>query len=272
MAGDWIKMRTDLHNDPAVIVMADTLNVSDNEVVGLLLKFWSWATNQLTDGVMTGITESWLDRYVGKKGFTKSLEKVKWLEKNGDVLVIPKWEHHLSKGAKNRSLGAKRQETFKKVTQGALPTGNAGTVTREEKRREEEKREEVKPQNQTPLPPTGGLLPGMVDDDQPTRRRRTPQPAVPVTLNPDELSPHFNTFWKYYPRKEKKMAAWQTWQRDGMEEHGQKIIDAVRAYRQSEAWTKDEGKYVPHPTTFLNQRMYLDTPKKSMDIYKIPGT
>jgi hypothetical protein len=258
MAGDWIKMRTDLHNDPAVIVMADTLNVSDNEVVGLLLKFWSWATNQLTDGVMTGITESWLDRYVGKKGFTKSLEKVKWLEKNGDVLVIPKWENHLSKGAKNRSLGAKRQETFKKVTQAALPTGNAGTVTREEKRREEERREEVKPQNQTPPPPAGGLLPGLVSDVP-------PKPAKPDPMA--DASPLFRAFWVAYPkiRRDNAFQCKKVWKRDGLDQYAEEIMQGLMRYKNSTKWTKDSGEYTDTPAKWLNQKMWVNHPEQNPD-------
>ena len=72
---------------------------------------------------------------------------------------------------------------------------------------------------------------------------------------------NLTAFWNIYPRNEKKMLAWNVWQRDQLEPLADKIVEGVRAYRASEAWQKENGKFVPHPTTFLNQRMYLDKPK-----------
>jgi hypothetical protein len=115
--------------------------------------------------------------------------------------------------------------------------------------------------NTTPLPPQGGLLPGMVEPE-PRKRKPTHKPEVPITLRKDDVTQAFMDFWEVYPRKEKKMLAWQTWDRDGLESIGPKIVESVLRYREADAWTRDGGQYIPHPTTFLNQRMYLDTPKK----------
>ena len=43
MAGDWIKMRVDLADDPAVIGMASYLKMDEYEIIGRLHKLWSWA-------------------------------------------------------------------------------------------------------------------------------------------------------------------------------------------------------------------------------------
>ena len=46
MAGDWLKMRMDLPEDPAVIAMAASFNVEEDLIVGKLLKAWRWASQQ----------------------------------------------------------------------------------------------------------------------------------------------------------------------------------------------------------------------------------
>lgn len=50
MAGDWLKVRLDLRNDPAVIGMAEKLGIDQDTVVGKLIRLWSWFDLQSRDG------------------------------------------------------------------------------------------------------------------------------------------------------------------------------------------------------------------------------
>lgn len=110
MAGDWIPMRVDLHDDPAVIATAARLTVTENEVVGALLKCWGWANRQSRSGHVCGVTPKWLDRHVGLDGFAASLQSVGWLDWDDDGIKVPKWDNWLSQTAKDRVLAAKRQK------------------------------------------------------------------------------------------------------------------------------------------------------------------
>jgi len=141
MAGDWIKMRTDLRDDPAVIAMADALNLDPDLIVGKLHRLWSWATTQLRDGNAVGVTDLWIDRYISVTGFAQHMQEVGWLVVEKSGITFPNWESHLSKGAKNRANTKNRVAKMR----------NASSVTEAlpEKRREEKRREEEK----TPLPP-----------------------------------------------------------------------------------------------------------------------
>jgi hypothetical protein len=110
-----------------------------------------------------------------------------------------------------------------------------------------------------PAANAGGLLPGI--DLTPTRKRKaTNQPAKPIDLTIDDVSVNFARFYVAYPRKKKKMAAWEVWQRDGLEKVADKILWAVAKLKASDDWTKDDGKWVPYPASFLNSREYLDLP------------
>jgi hypothetical protein len=133
MAGDWIKVRVNLADDPAVFAMASQLNLSNEAVVGHLIRVWSWATNQLEDGHAASVTECVLDRVSGAQGMTKAMLSVTWLSRVGTGFKFPRWERHLSQGAKARALATERQRKGRSRKCHA----ESVTETRPEKRREE---------------------------------------------------------------------------------------------------------------------------------------
>lgn len=109
MAGDWIKMRSDLGDDPAVIAIASSLGVSEFEVVGRLHWLWSWADRHTTDGVVTGVTEEWIDRRVGR-GTSGAMIAAGWLTVDrAGALVFPGFDKHNGRTAKERALDARRK-------------------------------------------------------------------------------------------------------------------------------------------------------------------
>lgn len=70
-------------------------------------------------------------------------------------------------------------------------------------------------------------------------------------------SKNFEDFWNEYPRKVGKGAAWKSWDKiKGISKDI--IIKAVKAQRNQEQWQKDNGQYIPHPSTWLNQRRWED--------------
>ena len=109
MAGDWIKMRVDLGDDPSVIQMASQLDASEDEVVGKLHRLWSWADRHTTDGTAPAITASWVDRYVGCPGFADAMIKAAWISFSEDGVVFPSFDRHNGESAKKRGEATIRQ-------------------------------------------------------------------------------------------------------------------------------------------------------------------
>jgi len=141
MAGDWIKMRIDLMEDPAVMQMADELGIREEAIVGYCHALWSWVSRQCHADTVTGVTLASLGRRINLPGFPELMCDVGWLEydESGDrpVIRIPNWDRHLSQSAKKRANDANRQASRRKsVTQASRSTCD-NSVTREEKRREE---------------------------------------------------------------------------------------------------------------------------------------
>ena len=123
MAGDWLKMRHDLADDPAVIRVAADLSIDEDMVIGKLFRLWSWADRHTTDGEAEGIGQAWVDRLTRCEGFGAALERAGWLEKKTGGLCFPRFHRHCSDTAKARALTAqrvKRSRNGASVTQ-ALP-------------------------------------------------------------------------------------------------------------------------------------------------------
>ena len=70
---------------------------------------------------------------------------------------------------------------------------------------------------------------------------------------------HFDAFWNAYPRKKDKAKAMQAWQKIKKEPDVlEKILSALEWQGRSDDWTKDGGKFIPHPSTYLNGRRWED--------------
>lgn len=163
MAGDWLPIRTDLPDDPAVISIAAACDLPETHVVGILVKLWSWANRHLSDGHARGVTETWVDRYTCVTGFAKAMIEAGWLTRENGHVSFPKFDNWNSHGAKKRLLSSKRKVEQRSRECHALCV----TKTRPEKSREEKSKEE----KYTPQPPAdaGGAV---VETPKPARRER----------------------------------------------------------------------------------------------------
>jgi hypothetical protein len=141
MAGDWIKMRIDLSEDPAVIGMAEVLGLDEFAVVGRLHVLWGWADSQSRDGHARGVTEKWIDRKVQCDGFAEAMAGAGWLLVTDGAIEFPHFDRHNGETAKQRGLATNRKKKSReKVTQDVTDMSRNKrdeSGTREEKRREE---------------------------------------------------------------------------------------------------------------------------------------
>jgi hypothetical protein len=160
VAGDWIKMRGNLWDDPRVGRLCDLTESTEASVVGGLYWLWATADQHTEDGIMPGLSLRQIDRKTGIKGFGDALVSIGWLSDHPEGVRIIKFEEHNGASAKKRCQTAKRVAAFKAAngdeTQGG-DEGNASSVSdalprgreEEEKRREEhhfvEREEDIPP-------------------------------------------------------------------------------------------------------------------------------
>ncbi|MDG5039084.1 hypothetical protein Q7C24_06705 [Klebsiella pneumoniae] len=138
MAGDWIKMRADLHTHPKVVRMASALKADRLRIVGGLHSAWCLFDVHSVDGFLDGYSPETLDDLIGFPGFARAMMAVGWLEEDGESLVMPRFEAHNGQSAKRRAQDADRKRVKRNVVK--MSASDADEMrTREEKRREEKK-------------------------------------------------------------------------------------------------------------------------------------
>lgn len=72
----------------------------------------------------------------------------------------------------------------------------------------------------------------------------------------------FDTFWKLYPNKVAKPKAKAEFEKQCKDESAfDRIMAGLKQHVLSELFVKDEGRFIPHPTTWLNQERYNDEVK-----------
>jgi len=133
MAGDWIKMRADLHTHPKIVRMASALKADRLRIVGGLHSAWCLFDVHSVDGFLDGYTAETLDDMIGFPGFSRAMMAVGWLEMDGENLVMPRFDDHNGQSAKRRAQDAARKKSVRKMS---APDADK-MKTREEKRRED---------------------------------------------------------------------------------------------------------------------------------------
>ena len=69
----------------------------------------------------------------------------------------------------------------------------------------------------------------------------------------------FETFWQEYPKKIGKGAAKKAFEKARLGGVTlESLVTAVRRQKCGSQWSKDDGQYIPHPATWLNQERWED--------------
>lgn len=69
----------------------------------------------------------------------------------------------------------------------------------------------------------------------------------------------FETFWKSYPKKTNKFKTEEWFKKNKPSEELIKLIlTKLDKFKDTDEWKKDNGKYIPYPTTWLNQKRWED--------------
>lgn len=80
--------------------------------------------------------------------------------------------------------------------------------------------------------------------------------------NANALKEAFDRFWACYPNKTGKEAARKAWAKIKPDaELTERMLAALEWQRQQPQWLQDGGKFIPHPTTWLNQGRWQDEPQ-----------
>lgn len=92
------------------------------------------------------------------------------------------------------------------------------------------------------------------DNNNPQRKRK--EKKINETEN---INRQFDEFWSLYPRKLKKQKAKEWFEKNKPpNELFVIMITALKKFIDSKEWKSNNGQYIPHPTTWLNQKRWED--------------
>jgi len=85
---------------------------------------------------------------------------------------------------------------------------------------------------------------------------KSPKGGLAVDIN-------FEKFWTAYPRKVAKAAALKAWKKEAgyLTDVQDRIFAALEWQKKQPQWIKDDGQFIPHAATWLNQRRWEDISK-----------
>ena len=82
-----------------------------------------------------------------------------------------------------------------------------------------------------------------------------------------KLENDFAIFWNAYPNNKNKSLALRKWMSSKDPDILSKSLKVIKHNLQSGEWNKDEIKFIPHASTFINQERYNDEVKSKSNNY-----
>ena len=253
----WIESHQELGRHPKTNKLLRLLKVIQPTttlpaVVGHLHFLWWWALDFAQDGDLTRydvfeIADAARWDYHGLppdqwesnvQSFLDALIEAGYLDRTDEQLTLHDWDVYAGKLIERRVKDRERKRTL------AAEAKNAAAFRG----------------TSDGLPQEGARLPSLPNQpnltNQHNQTNSTEQNQPSTARSAAEM---FAEFWEEYPRKVAKAKCETIWKRLKITaELFEKIMQALRAQKQTAQWTKDGGAYIPHPQTWLNQKRWDD--------------
>ena len=83
--------------------------------------------------------------------------------------------------------------------------------------------------------------------------------SITPSISPSSVDDRFDTFWQAYPKKVGKAYAKKCFDKlKPSAELTERMIKAIEEQKRSLEWKRDNGQYIPNPSTWLNQGRWDD--------------
>jgi hypothetical protein len=104
-------------------------------------------------------------------------------------------------------------------------------------------------------------------------RAEGPEQSLKRVKETSTLDSFFSMFWSVYPRRVAQQDALKAFQklrvtRDLLD----KMLAAIRQQARSTGWLKEDGRFIPHPASWLNARRWEDEPTLTPAAGKPPAS
>ena len=148
------------------------------------------------------------------------------------------------------------QATDERRTPDGPPT-DGRRLTKKLRSKEGEEGEEESPCS--PPPGDGPPLALAGDESKPRAKRRSAWTRKQLEAEAYEAYPGFRAWWAAYPNGAGKRKAFEAWVKLGLEFlDPEPLFKVLTLQKKTPQWQEEGGKFVPHGSTYLNQRMFED--------------
>lgn len=229
----WIELHQTLPQNKKTLRLMNLLKIKNAHAVGHLCMLWLWALDNAQDGDLSSFLDSEISLISGwnkkPQDFVSALIQAGFLDEDKQ---IHDWRDYAGRLIEKRKSDAERKRSIRKPSaqspQGVRRTSEGQSAD--------------------------------VAGNRTVPNRTVPNKELDLNNKPT-LTPRkgFEEFWKAYPLKMGKQAAIKSWEKIKPDTALiEKIIQAVEDAKLSKQWQKDNGQYIPHPTTWLNQGRWDD--------------
>lgn len=253
----WLQLREDFFDEDAIDWLEEQPNGKEYSLFYLKLCLKSLRTNGVLirrvgnmlvpyDHVKLGeLTKTPSDTVMVAMQLLLKIGLVKTLE-NGE-LYITQVENMI--GSQSKSAFKKQQQRLHAKSKILLESGQEGDKC--PPKIEEEKEEELEQDLE-------------LDLEKKTKKKKAEPKALPANaggevhvLTYEEQA--FNIFWSEYPKKVNKKGSFTSFKRiKHLKDEMPLIMAALKDFKASKQWQKDNGQYIPNPQTFINQERWKD--------------
>jgi hypothetical protein len=273
----WIESHEELGQHPKTKRLARTLQVSLPAAVGYLQFLWWWALKYAPSGNLSRYTPEDIADAICWEGDAQqavdALVSSGFIDDGGDgTLTIHDWYEYAGRLIEQREQHRKRSQRARNAKNReqdehvSVPCPN-GARTAHERSEDVQapcahgaRTERARAENVQGT--CGATVPNLTVPNKTKDTTPLPPPAegerecdVPKT----EQQLQFEEFWRAYPKKVGKEAAWKAWKKiKPPAALLAKILTAIPEAIQSRQWRLENGRFIPNPATWLNQGRWDD--------------
>lgn len=235
---------------PSIVMLDEALPLSAKVLYGTITwkcgkRSYTWATNrELGDPIdLSAKRVSALLSLLEKRGHVETELEYK----DGTHEILRRYIYPIMKSSRDLPGGTpppKNEDTSPSV-HGTLPSETGIPPLENEEINCNIKKDKQDKEDPPIVPPEGNRAPA----DKPRREKSMP------TYNPDA----FEIFWAAYPRKDDRRKAIRAWDKLKPDKTLCRVMyAALLRQKESEQWTRDNGRYIPMFPTWINGRRWED--------------
>ena len=240
----WIESHQEVGRHPKTKKLARLLGVSLPAAVGHLHYFWWWALDFAQDGTLEkydGYDLADAMQWVGDPDqLVEALISAGYIDDTDDGLMIHDWGEYAGKLLERRAKDRARKRA----------AAEAAGVPQNFRRSSDGNDEES---GETPSASFVTNQPTVPNQPNTTNSTNRTEPTTPTSAALTLQERRFAEFWEAYPNKKAKKTAQKAWNKiKPTAALFEKIMTAIKIAKESADWKKENGRYIPHPATWLN--------------------